>query len=102
MAIITTSLAGVKLGMVESDIAGIRQKCTEAKAAMSANVVALNGLAAKYQDLIDTFGQAGYASTNADCAVKKACWDALVAEYQLLLTQATAVRDAMNGVSAGF
>lgn len=102
MAVITTSLAGVKLNMVESDIAGLRQKMTEAKAAVSAHVAALGALGAKYQDLIDTFGQAGYAATNADCAVKKARWDALVAEYTLLNTQATNVRNAMNGVTAGF
>ncbi len=102
MAIITTSLAGVKLGMVESDIAGLRQKCTEAKVNMSSIVSQINGLASKYQDLIDTFGQAGYASTNADCAVKKANWDALVAEFGTLLSQATAVRDAMNGVTTNF
>jgi hypothetical protein len=102
MAIITTSLVGVKLGMVESDIAGLRQKCTEAKTQMAYNVATLTALATKYQDLIDTLGQAGYAATNADCAVKKAQWDALVTEYQLLLTQATNVRNAMNGVTAGF
>ena len=102
MAVITTSLAGVKLGMVESDIAGLRQKLTEAKTAVNAHVSALGGLAAKYQDLIDTFGQAGYAATNADCAVKKAQWDALVAEFSLLNTQAMNLQTAMNGVTAGF
>jgi hypothetical protein len=102
MAIITTSLVGVKLGMAESDIAGLRQKCTEAKTQMTYNVATLTALVTKYQDLIDTLGQAGYAATNADCAVKKAQWDALVTEYQLLLSQATAVRNAMNGVTAGF
>ena len=102
MAIINTSLVGVKLGMAGSDIAGLRQKCTEAKVNMASLVTTINGLATKYQDLIDTIGQAGYAATNADCAVKKANWDALVAEFSVLLTQATAVRDAMNGVTAGF
>ena len=102
MAIINTSLVGVKLDMAGSDIAGLRQKCTEAKVNMVYLVTTINGLAVKYQDLVDTIGQAGYAATNADCAVKKANWDALVAEYSVLLTQATAVRDAMNGVTAGF
>ena len=102
MAVITTSLAGVKLGMVESDIAGLRQKLSEEKAAVNSHVAALGSLAAKYQDLIDTFGQAGYAATNADCAVKKAQWDALVSEFTTLRTQATNLQTAMNGVTAGF
>ena len=102
MSVINTSLVGVKLGMAGSDIAGLRQKCTEAKVDMGALVATITALATKYQDLIDTIGQAGYAGTNADCAVKKANWDALVAEYSVLLTQATAVRNAMNGVTAGF
>lgn len=102
MAVVTTSLAGVKLGMVESDIAGLRQKLTEAKAAVNSHVSALGGLGGKYQDLIDTFGQAGYASTNADCAAKKARWDALVAEFSTLNAQATALKAAMDSVVAGF
>jgi hypothetical protein len=100
--IITTSLVGVKLGMVESDIAGLRQKMTEAKAAVNSHVTALGALGSKYQDLIDTFGQAGYAGTNADCAAKIANWNALVAEFTTLLTQATAMQTAMNSVPAGF
>jgi hypothetical protein len=102
MAIITTSLAGVKLGMVESDIAGLRQKLTEAKAAVNSHVAELGNLGTRYKDLIDTFGQAGYAATNADCAVKKAQWDALVAEFSTLNTQATALKAAMDAVVAGF
>jgi|WetSurMetagenome_2_1015567.scaffolds.fasta_scaffold1461831_1 hypothetical protein len=102
MAVITTSLVGVQLGMAGSDIAGLRQKCTEAKVNMTSIVAMITALSSKYKDLVDTIGQAGYAGTNADCAVKKANWDALVAEYSVLLSQATAVRDAMNGVSAGF
>lgn len=102
MAIITTSLSGVKLNMAESDIAGLRQKLTEAKNAFSAHIASLGGLAGKYQDLIDTFGQAGYAAQNADNAAKKARWEALVSEFTLLNTQAQNVQTAMNGVTAGF
>ena len=102
MSVITTSLAGIKLGMVESDIAGLRQKLTENKVSVNLNVSNLDALATKYQDLIDTFGQAGYAATNADCAVKKARWDALVVEFTLLHTQAKNLQTAINGVAAGF
>lgn len=100
--IVTTSLAGVKLGMVETDIAGLRQKLTEAKVAVTAHVNLLGALGTKYVDLIDTFGQVGYAATNADCAAKKARWDALVDEFTLLNTQAVALKAAMDAVVTGF
>lgn len=102
MAVITTSLVGVKIGIAESDIAQVRQRLTEVKTNLTSCISQLNEMPAKFKDIIDTTGQVGYVGTNADCATKKALWDALVTEFQLLKTQATNVQTAVNGVTAGF
>lgn len=90
----TTSLIVVKLDMVSSDIAGCRQKMTEARAAVTSVHNKLAAIPANYGEMITSINDPAYTGALAD--VQKAQLTALVAEYTALATAITAAQTALS------
>jgi hypothetical protein len=92
---IKTSLITVHLGMAASDIAGARQKMTEARAAVLYVNNVLTGIPTKYGDMIAAVNGAGY-DADADGAANKALLGKLVAEFTALQTAVAAAQAALT------
>jgi hypothetical protein len=95
------SLVTVNLDMAASDIAGARQRLTEAKRAIVAVIAALDGIPTKYADMIATVSAVGYgqdAFTNSNVAQLAA----LSAEYNALNAQAKIVNTWLAGNTTEF
>ena len=90
----TTSLIVVKLDMVSSDIAGCRQKMTEARAAVTAVYNKLAAIPTAYSDMIASINDPLYTGALAD--VQKSQLAALVAEFTALATAVTAAQTALT------
>jgi len=90
----TTSLTVVKLDMVSSDIAGCRQKMTEARAAVTSVYTKLAAIPTTYGEMIASINDPAYTGALAD--VQKAQLAALVAEYTALATAVTAAQTALT------
>ena len=96
-----TSLVTVHLGMAASDIAGARQKLTEAKRAITSVILALDNIPTKYADMIATVSAGGYgqdAFTNS-CVAQLA---ALTTEFTALNAQAKTVNTWLAGNTTEF
>jgi hypothetical protein len=91
-----TSLIVVKLDMVSSDIAGCRQKMTEARAAVTSVYNKLAAIPTAYAEMITAINDVGYTGALAD--VQKAQLAALVTEFTAL---ATAVEAAQTALTSG-
>ena len=90
----TTSLIVVKLDMVSSDIAGCRQKMTEARAAVKAVYDKLAAMPNAYSDMIASINDANYTGALAD--VQKAQLAALVSEFTALASAVTSAQTALT------
>ena len=90
----TTSLIVVKLDMVSSDIAGCRQKMTEARAAVTSVYNKLAAIPTAYGEMIAAINDPAYTGALAD--VQKSQLAALVAEFTAL---ANAVVDAQTALT---
>jgi hypothetical protein len=93
---IKPSLVTVHLAMVAEDIAGCRQKMTEARVAVSSYNTALNAIPTKYANLLETVNDANYGGTNADQLANKAKLAALTAEFQALQPAVAAAQAALT------
>jgi len=89
-----TSLIVVKLDMVSSDIAGCRQKMTEARAAVTAVYNKLAAIPTAYGDMIASINDPAYTGALAD--VQKAQLAALVTEFTALATAVTAAQTSLT------
>lgn len=101
MAIISDSLTDVKLRMACDDVARITQQCSEARTKLEACIVLFQNLGSKYQDLLDTFGQNGYA-TDANRTAMLAKWQSLLSEYGAVLGNANQTLAAFNATATLF
>lgn len=90
----TTSLIVVKLDMVSSDIAGCRQKMTEARAAVTSVYNKLAAIPTAYGEMISSINAAEYTGALAD--VQKSQLAALVAEYTALANAVTLAQAALT------
>lgn len=90
----TTSLIIVKLDMAASDIAGCRQKMTEARAAVTAVYNKLAAIPTTYGEMISSINDAAYTGDLAK--VQKAQLAALVTEFTALASAVEAAQAALT------
>lgn len=94
------SLITVHLGMASSDIAGSRQKLTEAKKAIQAVIAVLDNIPTKYADMIASVS--GAAGTDAFTLTCKAQLAALTTEFNALNAQAKTVNTWLTANTTEF
>jgi hypothetical protein len=92
---IRESLITVQLNMAASDIAGARQKMTEARVSVNAVNNLLGGIPSKYSEMIAAINAAGF-DANADGAAKKALLAKLTAEFSALQVAVAAAQTALT------
>jgi hypothetical protein len=92
---IRTSLITVQLGMAASDIAGARQKMTEARAAVTYVNGILTGIPTKYAEMIAAVNAAGY-DADANGAAQKALLANLTTEFAALQVAVSAAQTALT------
>jgi hypothetical protein len=96
---IKASLITVQLAMAASDIAGARQKMTEARTAVTYVNMLLTNIPTKYGEMIAAVNTVGY-DADADGASNKALLAKLTAEFTTLQTAVAAAQNALtNGVT---
>jgi hypothetical protein len=92
---IKTSLITVQLQMAASDIAGARQKMTEARAAVNYVNSILTGIPSKYAEMIAAVNGAGYDS-DANGAAQKSLLAKLSAEFATLQIAVASAQSALT------
>jgi hypothetical protein len=96
---IKASLINVQLNMAASDIAGARQKMSEARTAVVYVNNILTSIPTKYADMIAAVNTTGYDS-DADGAANKALLSKLTTEFTTLQIAVSAAQTALtNGVT---
>jgi hypothetical protein len=88
------SLIVVKLGMVSSDIAGCRQKMTEARAAVASVYAKLSGIPSAYGEMITAINNPAYTGDLAK--VQKNQLALLTAEFVALAAAVEAAQSALT------